>query len=342
MSFYPHTRPSKMLSRQSNSSSILTVSPTFSSYSSTRFAEIASRVVDEVNRENEEEEIEENEEDFLFSGTVDHLKRMALDPLNEEEEHEEEIALEPSQRATAAVENAGEGEEEEEGEDDDFEFAFVPRDLEAPPLNADDMFANGQIRPIWPIFNQDLIFSESNESDRNSKEQSRAPSIRLPMRKLLTEERSRPSSESSALDGIPAGSYCVWRPKAQRSARPESASASASSSSAAPGGCKKSNSTGSSKVWRFRDLMHRSSSNGQDTMVFLSTDAIKGGERKGKAAAAGGKKGEKKREVSAHEIYLRNRMMSEGDRRRSFLPYRQDLVGFFANVNGLSRSLHPF
>jgi hypothetical protein len=28
--------------------------------------------------------------------------------------------------------------------------------------------------------------------------------------------------------------------------------------------------------------------------------------------------------------------------RRTFLPYRQDLVGLFANVRGLSRSHHPF
>uniref|UniRef100_A0A0A9CD78 Uncharacterized protein n=1 Tax=Arundo donax TaxID=35708 RepID=A0A0A9CD78_ARUDO len=34
---------------------------------------------------------------------------------------------------------------------------------------------------------------------------------------------------------------------------------------------------------------------------------------------------------------------SPGTGRRTFLPYRQDLVGLFANVNGLSRSHHhPF
>ncbi|XP_058091633.1 uncharacterized protein LOC131237717 [Magnolia sinica] len=332
-----------MLQMQGNS--ILSVSPTFSSYSSSRFAEIASRVVDEINREGEE-----NEEEFLISDAAAHLEQISLNPLQECPLEEEQISLELPQLEISVVENAGEGEEDEanEDDDDDFEFAFVPRDPCAPPISADDVFSDGQIRPIWPIFNSDLVFSESQGSDEGNHEQNYGPSIRLPMRKLLAEGRDPPalspssSSESVTLDEIPSGSYCVWTPRSTKSARAEAA--------VSPDRCKKSNSTGSSKVWRFRDLMHRSSSNGQDTMVFLSTDAIKGGEKRGtvlkeerrkEKVVVGGKKG--KREVSAHEMhYLRNRMMSEGDRRRSFLPYRQDLVGFFANVNGLSRSLHPF
>jgi hypothetical protein len=31
-----------------------------------------------------------------------------------------------------------------------------------------------------------------------------------------------------------------------------------------------------------------------------------------------------------------------GSRRSTFLPYKQDLVGFFANAGALRRSYHPF
>jgi hypothetical protein len=37
--------------------------------------------------------------------------------------------------------------------------------------------------------------------------------------------------------------------------------------------------------------------------------------------------------------YVRSK---EGDKRRSYLPYRPDLVGFLSNVNGVGRNLHPF
>ncbi|XP_077242287.1 uncharacterized protein LOC143882738 [Tasmannia lanceolata] len=225
----------------------------------------------------------------------------------------------------------------EEAEDDDFEFAFS-RHPDTSPISADEIFSNGQIRPIFPIFNRDLLLPDEKQPENNQ------ASIRLPLRKLLSEERDRPfssssSSESNELVGLPADSYCVWTP---RSVPPS------------PARCKKSNSTGSSKRWRFRDLLHRSSSDGKETFVFLSSPAPATASKKdskleipkarrnsGENKLAGkGKAGET---ASAHEMhYVRNRAIKEGDRRRSFLPYRQDIVGFFANVNGLSKSLHPF
>ena len=42
------------------------------------------------------------------------------------------------------------------------------------------------------------------------------------------------------------------------------------------------------------------------------------------------------------KIHVKKRGMKEGDRRRSLIPYKQDLVGLFANVSGLSRNIHPF
>nr|XP_004509891.1 uncharacterized protein LOC101512356 [Cicer arietinum] len=47
--------------------------------------------------------------------------------------------------------------------------------------------------------------------------------------------------------------------------------------------------------------------------------------------------------LSAHEkFYVMNKMRKDNNKRRSFLPYKPNLLGIFTNMNGLSRSLHPF
>nr|GMC52695.1 Candidapepsin-7 like [Ipomoea batatas] len=215
-----------------------------------------------------------------------------------------------------------------ENENDD-EFLYVG-DLDAELSlisTADQIFYNGQIRPVFPIFNPNYWESAtgtssmcnsslSSSGDEQQQQKVSTPPqtmIRLPLRKLLlSEDQETPSSCSSSeadeLEGIPEGMYCVWRPKEVK----DEASASAS-----PGKCKKSNSTGwrwRSKRWRLPDLVHRSNSHGKDTFVFLT---------KGEDKA-----GAKSNPNLTH--YTKNR---SGDKRRhSYLPYRQHLVGFFANV----------
>ena len=71
---------------------------------------------------------------------------------------------------------------------------------------------------------------------------------------LLIEERGT-ASEANELEGVPLGTYCVWKPKAMESP---------------PRRYKKSNSTGSLKWWKFRDFLHRSNNDGKDTFVFLT------------------------------------------------------------------------
>ncbi|XP_058087942.1 uncharacterized protein LOC131234948 [Magnolia sinica] len=292
-------------------SSVLSLSPSLSSYSSNRFAEIASKITETSPSE---------------------ARNPSADDDADAESHFDQFATDPPPESSEATNDT----------DDDFEFAFVCRDPNASPISADEIFSNGQIRPIFPIFNRNLLFSESN----SDKPENEGRSIRLPLRKLLIEDRDFPSSSSSEadeLEGVPNGTYCVWRPRANGAAAASS-----------PDLGKKSNSTGTSKRWRFRDLLHRSNSDGKDTFVFLAAPPKKAEkavvlkERRNSSEAKPAAKGKGKgssceKEVSAAEKhYVRNRALKEGDRRRSFLPYRQDLVGFFANVNGLSRSLHPF
>ncbi|URD88934.1 hypothetical protein MUK42_27874 [Musa troglodytarum] len=243
-------------------------------------------------------------------------------------------------------------------DDDDFEFAVVIKDPETgAAIFADEIFADGRIRPIYPVFNRALL-----DDDRLGSSDALAPgegeentlALRGTLRRLLIEDRAEnpvsasSSSSSSAgaeLEGIPPGTYCVWAPR--------------SSAAPSPSRCRKSRSTGSSLRWRLRDLvLGRSHSDGKEKFVFLAAE-----EKKGKETPSRGTKGEagKSKEgatkprgkggkatevdvVTAYRIYYGKggQATGSGAARRSFLPYKKDLVGLFANVNGITRSHHPF
>ncbi|KAE9612714.1 hypothetical protein Lalb_Chr06g0176001 [Lupinus albus] len=140
--------------------------------------------------------------------------------------------------------------------------------------------------------------------------------LQFQMRNLLISDedhrRDSPSSSSSSsevveLDGIPASTYCVWTPK------------SAQSVQASPNRCKKSNSTGSSaspsKRWKVLDLLRRSNSDGKNTFLPETTSALEA-------------------------LYLgkRERRMKEKEKRKTYLPYKQHLIGYSSAFN----SFPPF
>ncbi|KAK8516131.1 hypothetical protein V6N12_013538 [Hibiscus sabdariffa] len=168
----------------------------------------------------------------------------------------------------------------DEEEDDDFEFAIVCRDPEVSPVSADEIFYDGQIRPIYPVFNTNLLKNSIDQIQTPASNSKPPRSHRLPLRELMNEDGERTDDE---LDRVTPGTYCVWTPKA------------------APTSAKIDTGSGpSSKRWKLKELLYTSGG-----------DAVN---RDGKA----------------------------GDMRRSLLPNRQDLAGIFSNINGLSRSLHPF
>lgn len=214
-----------------------------------------------------------------------------------------------------------------ENENEDFEFAFVTRESQiSSPISADEIFCNGQIRPVS---NTDLLLGSMNlERQNHSIENScslKSPgrTIRLPLRKLFIEERETPSSGSSSeadeLDGVPPETYCVWGQKASSER------------------CNKSNSTGSSKRWRFMDLLHRSQSDGGKDPFVLFTPSKRKENEKTKKTKTPGNGGKVKSTAAVAQFSKKG-----SDRRKSYLPYRRDLVGLFSNVNGLSRNLNPF
>lgn len=217
--------------------------------------------------------------------------------------------------------------------EEDEEFSFAIKGGNSSPISADVAFQNGQIRPSYPLFNQDLL---QGHEDFNMSE------VRLPLQppvKNVFIETPQSSENSNETGRIPAGPYCEW--------------------TKAPELSKKSNSTGFSKLWRFKDYMPRSNSDGRDTFVFLNNSDEKVVQRKssgevssekktvgdGKNSVGGEKKkvkkGQKTTTLSPHEVYLRSKGQ---EKRRSYLPYRPELVGFFTNVNGggLSKNVHPY
>lgn len=215
--------------------------------------------------------------------------------------------------------------------DDDFEFALVRQDKE---VSASELLYGG---PVFPLFNRDLI--------ENGCEQPLESNNLVPLSKLFAEEAeerefppSCSSSEADELENIPAGTYCVWRP---RMAEPPM-----------PSQCKKSKSTGSaSKRWKLRDLLRRSKSDGKESFVFLTpkhreekpNKLINNIQAPKRENSGGLHSAAAPPSPSAHEaFYVRNRAMKEGDKKKSYLPYRRDLVGLFANVNGVRRSFSHF
>ncbi|XP_073158449.1 uncharacterized protein [Henckelia pumila] len=211
-----------------------------------------------------------------------------------------------------------------ENQDDEFEFALAPTEDQN-----DEFFHRGQIGPVFPLFRRDLLLSCDESSSMSSVE-----CIKVPLSQLLEETRrdenegdpaSCSSSEADELESIPAGTYCVWRPPKPPSETPS------------PSRCKKSKSTGSaSKRWKLPEFLRRSNSEGKDSLVFMTP--------RHKTAETSRKSTERiSGTASAHEaLYVQNRAKKENDRKKSYLPYRPDLVGFFGGGNSLGKSSPRF
>ncbi|XP_016202460.1 histone H3.v1 [Arachis ipaensis] len=223
-------------------------------------------------------------------------------------------------------EQVNEEQEQEEEQEEEEEFSFVFSNPEVSPVSADDVFDNGQIRPVYPIFDQNLLFSD---------EYAGGAELRPPLKKVFMEQQQRDEASSSSAVSTAAateGPYCEWSPKMAG----------------------KSNSTGFSKLWKLRDHKLRSNSDGKDAFVFLSPPSTAKTEKAGSGNGAVKKavkvtKGKttssssSSSSSSAHEKhYVMNRARKESGKRRSYLPYRQELFGFFSSTTALSRNVHPY
>nr|ACG27789.1 hypothetical protein [Zea mays] len=211
---------------------------------------------------------------------------------------------------------------------DDFTFAAAQ-----PPPSLVSAGGGGFIGPplLYPVFGR------PRSPPRAAPETATA---RVPLGRFLLVDRdpSQPPPPAPAddddgdLDSVPAEMFCPW-------SRGWSTAAAAASSQAR---CKKSGSTGSVLRWRPRLAVGRSQSDGKEKFVFLSASSGGSGRRsqKGLVGSAVDVEG------GAHHAwrhYANNTSEGGGARRqRSFLPYKQDLVGLFANAAVFRRSYLPF
>ncbi|XP_052136188.1 uncharacterized protein LOC127754658 [Oryza glaberrima] len=227
--------------------------------------------------------------------------------------------------------------------DGEFEFPFVSRETDAGGV-ADELFADGRIRAFYPVFGR--VLDDVAVTPAAAAAEDRRP----PLGRLFLEEgrnssvgstsSSSSSTDIAELDGVSPDSYCVWVP----------GSSPASSPSRPP---RKSGSTGSIARWRRISelVVGRSHSDGKEKFRFLSAPSSPARDHpkpkpttKGGAAAATKLHTELDTIAAGHRLsYSPNHKAHGGATRRTFLPYRQDLMGIFANVNGLSRTHHrPF
>ncbi|XP_021727032.1 uncharacterized protein LOC110694165 [Chenopodium quinoa] len=241
------------------------------------------------------------------------------------------LTLESS--STRQSDDDEEEEEDENGdENEEFEFCFLGGGLKS-PVSAEEVFEDGQIRVISPF---------SSEYTGDGETSSSSSSYGRPVKNVFVVSNS-PENDDVAEEG----SYCVWK-------------------APSPEMSQKSNSTGFSKLRKMRDLLHRSNSDGKDAFVFLNgkSDAsgsaeakrkekekkkkkkelkIEVGEKKGETTSLGKEGKKKKKEKSAYEaLYLGGGKDKRKGGGKSYLPYRQDLVGFFTNGSALSRNVHPY
>ncbi|XP_050946836.1 uncharacterized protein LOC127151352 [Cucumis melo] len=173
------------------------------------------------------------------------------------------------------------------------DFSFVCLNPDGSPIRAEDAFLNGQIRPVFPLFDQRILSDDVNGTTSQ-------------LKNLFVEEFTE-SPQTRA---------------------------------AAPVLGKKSYSTGFSKLWRFGDKIRRSSSEGkEEAFLFLRSASSGSGQKAEKEKEK--KKKKKKGETASyyHERhYARNRAENEVNKRKSYLPYRSNLMGFFTAPNGLNRN----
>ncbi|CAA7055284.1 unnamed protein product [Microthlaspi erraticum] len=204
---------------------------------------------------------------------------------------------------------------------DDFEFVNPRSYCEAASFSGD-----GDL--VFPVFNRILIpkISAVKSDDDDKNEILRAAVVTTRLRDFILRDRedsqiqvcSSSSSdeeeeEEHELDRVSNVIDRPWTPEKSPN-----------------GGWRKSKSTGSStsstttssRRWRIRDLLKRSYSEGKQSLKFLNSNSTNREESSTK----------KKEKVSAHEkFYLKNKAKKEEEKRKSYLPYKQDLVGFLFN-----------
>ncbi|XP_004509948.1 uncharacterized protein [Cicer arietinum] len=204
------------------------------------------------------------------------------------------------------------------------EFSFACTDVQGTSVFADEIFENGKIRSILLNFDKSIFLLNASNNDTSN--------LRPPLKKIFIEMSENSNSRSSDISKEPHKEPLKNRIMVEVKISNE---------------CyEKSNSTGSSKLWRFRQNINlRSNSDHKDAFVLLnpSVPSMVNKPKVQKIVVKKKKDDINKSTLSAYEkFYVMNKMRKDNNKRRSFLPYKHYLFGIFTNMNGLSRNLHPF
>ncbi|QCD98927.1 uncharacterized protein LOC114193204 [Vigna unguiculata] len=217
-----------------------------------------------------------------------------------------------STTATSSFEAANKIQDDDDDDKDDYSFAFsVSRESDKSSRSAEELFDGGKIKPL----NESLDSKESKSEERRGRGKEKLPSSSSNRRVTRSHSPYRWEAEKQQLQQ-------QEQPKSNN--KEESSVLSSSSSS-----------KGGSKRWWLKDLLlFRSASEGRGS----SKDPLKkyykknGTEEvKGSSSFRSSDSSRRKGHVSAHELhYAMKRAESEDMKKRTFLPYRQGILGRLA------------
>ncbi|GJX91386.1 hypothetical protein Tco_0344712 [Tanacetum coccineum] len=185
-------------------------------------------------------------------------------------------------------------------EEEDFEFSL---EFAGEEFSFEELALSGRV--LLPIFDTDLVTKDEVESEVKELDNINSSSVIIPLEKMLINDTgdavSYFSEEAEQVEDISTGTFCVtWR-------------------SGAHARIKKSKSTGSGSESGSRRVEESNKKR-----AIKSAEAPK---RAGKSKTGSS--------PSVHELfYVQKRAEQKGDKARSFLPYRQAILGFQVQVNG--------
>ncbi|KAJ4753653.1 stress response NST1-like protein (DUF1645) [Rhynchospora pubera] len=268
----------------------------------------------------------------------------------------------------------------------DIEFEFSSRYLSS-MISADELFCNGQIRPISNLDTPPLSPIPDDEQEisiRGRDIKLRSGSVHRRARSMspLRNNRYKWHNDDDEEEDIDQGEI-KSRPNDldldQEQDQKERADATTPSVSASSSRSSSSSSSRSSKRWIFlKDLLYRSKSEGRErergpirerfwTHMPFSREREKEKEKEKEKPKQGnnelpnntnantpvmrtnaGTPSVRKRQSAHERLYNMNRAHAEEMRRRTFLPYRQGLLGClgfssksYGALNGFTKSLNP-
>ncbi|KAL5558602.1 hypothetical protein UlMin_034813 [Ulmus minor] len=227
-------------------------------------------------------------------------------------------------------------------EGDDFAFDFS-EDLERTSLSAEELFDGGKIRPLKPPprLQSPLAQGKKMSSDVLSPRRKSTATGERGRERTTTNLSSSNSGRRVARSLSPLrDSQYPWEEEQQNTTKQQEKLALTSKSSFPPRTSSSSSSSSSkgSKRWSFKDfLLFRSASEGRatdkDPLRKYSALAYKKQEdiKNSSFRSTDGKGSKRRGPVSAHERhYTTNKKVSEDLKKKTFLPYKQGILGRLA------------